>query len=484
MHLDNVWGSIFSFERGKFYWKKPHRIPYPVTVSYGRPLPPTATPHEVRQAVQDLGVEAWECRRDRMRPLGRCLVRTARRHPFRFAMTDASSPRLPFHAVLARVILMARRLRAVWGDDEKVGILLPPTVPAATVNHAAWLMGKVPVNLNDTWSREALDACISQCGLSKILTSQPVLDRLKVDLFVPVVRLEDVMEAPVRGGEKRLAALAAWAFPARLIERFLGCRRRPELDDLATVIFSSGSTGEPKGVMLSHYNIVSNVSQLNQIVAFREDDAVLAVLPFSHSFGFTGTLALPAVLGVGAAYHPDPLDATGVGVLAEEHRLTFLLSTPTFLQCYLSRCRPEPWRSLRWVMTGREKLSADLADAFEERFGIRPMEGYGCTECAPAVAANTRDFQVEGQVQAGGRAGTIGRPLPGLSVRIVAPETFGPLPVGEAGLLLVKGPNVMKGYLGRPDLTEAVFRDGWFVTGDLVAIDEDGFLTVTDRLSE
>ena len=213
---------------------------------------------------------------------------------------------------------------------------------------------------------------------------------------------------------------------------------------------------------------------------------MLGILPFFHSFGFTGTLCLPAVLGVGVVYHPNPLDAKTIGPLVRDHAVTFLLATPTFLQLYLRGCAPEDFGSLRVVMTGAEKLPDRLAAAFEEQFGIRPLEGYGCTECAPAVTVNTPDFRAAGFRQVGGKRGKIGHPLPGISVRIVDvdnPQSEKPVPIGQPGLLLVRGPNVMRGYLGKPEKTAEVLRDGWYVTGDVAALDEDGFLQITDRLS-
>jgi acyl-[acyl-carrier-protein]-phospholipid O-acyltransferase / long-chain-fatty-acid--[acyl-carrier-protein] ligase len=207
------------------------------------------------------------------------------------------------------------------------------------------------------------------------------------------------------------------------------------------------------------------------------------VLPFFHSFGFTVTLWLPAVLGVAAAYHPSPLDLNAVGELVRDYRLTFLLATPTFLQAYLRRCSPEDFGSLQYVVVGAEKLPERLAVAFEDRFGIRPLEGYGCTECSPVVAVNTRDFRAPGFRQVGAKRGHIGHPLPGISVRIVDPDTSEPVSIGAPGLLLVRGPNVMKGYLGKPEKTAEVLRDGWYVTGDIATEDEDGFLAITDRMS-
>ena len=252
------------------------------------------------------------------------------------------------------------------------------------------------------------------------------------------------------------------------------------------MIFSSGSTGEPKGVMLSHYNIGSNIEQMDQVFDLNRHDRFLGILPFFHSFGFTGTLWLPATLGVGVVFHPNPLDAKTIGPLVKHHAVTYLLATPTFLQIYLRGCAPADFGSLRLVMTAAEKLPDRLATAFEEHFGIRPMEGYGCTECSPTVAVNAPDFRAAGFHQVGVKRGTIGHPLPGVCVRVVDAENpwnGNPLPLGQAGLLLVRGPNVMRGYLGKPEKTAEVLRDGWYCTGDVAALDEDGFLQITDRLN-
>jgi len=526
--LDGVTGSISSYEHHRFVWKWPRTIPHPVTVSFGTPLPPTATPFETRQALQELLASAWQHRRDRMKPLHRQFVRTARKFPFRFAMADAQNKKVTFGAALVKTIFLARRLKKIWNGQPMVGIFLPPSVPGALVNYAALLCGKVPVNLNYTLSEATLAACARQCELKTIITSRGFLEKVKLALPCETIFLEDLVGAPstasARNGnspqhagtvpgapsalEKLTAFLMATFLPVSLLERALGnCRRRrkeshfntdkppetphvvsykDELDSLATVIFSSGSTGEPKGVMLSHYNIGSNIDQMDQVFDLNRHDRFLGVLPFFHSFGFTGTLWLPAVLGVGVVFHPNPLDARTIGPLVKQHAVTYLLATPTFLQIYLRGCPPADFGSLRLVMTAAEKLPDRLATAFEEHFGIRPMEGYGCTECAPTVAVNTPDFRATGVHQVGGKHGTIGHPLPGVCVRVVDAEnpwSGNPLPLGLAGLLLVRGPNLMRGYLGQPEKTAEVLRDGWYCTGDVAALDEDGFLQITDRLN-
>jgi acyl-[acyl-carrier-protein]-phospholipid O-acyltransferase/long-chain-fatty-acid--[acyl-carrier-protein] ligase len=482
VHLDNVWGSIFSFEGGRFLWKLPRRIPYPVTVSFGAPMPPTASAPEVRQAVQELQTAAYAHRKPRMKTLGRLFLATARRYPFRFAIADARVPKMKFHEARTRTVFLARRLKPLWKDQRMVGVLLPPSIPGALVNFAATLCGKVPVNLNYTASREILDSCAQQCGLTTVVTSRAFLERVKLDVPGEAIYVEDLIARP-RFTEKIAALAMSWLLPARLLERVLGQKTRAQLDDLATVIFSSGSTGDPKGVMLTHYNLASNIGQVAQVFPLGAGDRILGVLPFFHSFGFTMTLWLPAARGVGVIYHPNPLDLAAVSEIARKYTITFLLATPTFLQAYLRRCSPEDFGSVQYVMVGAEKLPERLAQAFEDRFGIRPLEGYGCTECSPVVSVNTRDFRAPGFRQTGAKRGTIGHPLPGVSARVVDVETLEPLPIGQPGVLLVAGPNIMKGYLGKEAKTAEVLRDGWYVTGDIARLDEDGFLEITDRLS-
>ncbi len=484
VNLDGVWGSIFSFAGGRFLWKFPRRIPYPVRVTFGAPLPPTATPLEARQAVQELGAQAFARRKRRMKNLARTFIGTARRHPLRFAMADGRTPRVRFFGALAGALLLARRLREPWRGQEMVGILLPPSVPGALVNLAALLTGKIPINLNYTASNESLASCAKQCDLQTIVTSRAFLEKIHTQppAEIKTLFIEDLAANP-RLGERMAAALAAGFLPARGVEKYAGGERKAQLDDTATIIFSSGSTGEPKGVVLTHYNVASNVDQLNQVLLLNKDDRIMGILPFFHSFGFTATLALPAAVGVGVVFHPNPLDSRVIGALVCQHSVTMLLATPTFLNAYTRRCTPEDFGSLRFVLAGAEKLPDRIAQAFEDQFGIRPFEGYGCTECSPAVAINTFDFRAASFRQVGAKRGSIGHPLPGMSVRIVDPDTQQSMPPGQPGLLLVRGPNVMQGYLNQSEKTAEVLRDGWYNTGDIATVDEDGFLRITDRLS-
>ncbi len=484
VHLDRVWGSIFSFVGGKFLTKWPERVPYPVTVSYGAPMPATTTAAEVRQRVQELGEEAWRHRKSGRRPLHYSFVRAARRHPLRVAFADATRPSVTCLESLIGAIALARALRLHWIHQHTVGILLPPSVGGVLVNLAATLAGRTTVNLNYTTGQSGMEAAAKEAGLETIVTSRVFVEKANLDLpeGVTVIWIDDIRQTI--GIAERLTACALALFaPVRVLERCAGAMGRSQMDDLATIIFSSGSTGDPKGVMLSHFNIDSNVEGVAQVFHVGPTDRVLGILPFFHSFGYLVTIWLAVNHGMGVVYHPTPLDAGAIGDLMHKHRVTILITTPTFLQLYWRRCAPEQLGSVRLVLTGAEKLPERLACAFEEKFGVRPVEGYGVTECAPVVAVNCPDFRAAGFYQPASRRKTVGQPLPGVSVRIVDPDSGAPLPVGTPGMLLVKGPNLMQGYLNRPDVTAGVMRDGWYVTGDLASLDEDGFITITDRLS-
>jgi acyl-[acyl-carrier-protein]-phospholipid O-acyltransferase/long-chain-fatty-acid--[acyl-carrier-protein] ligase len=398
-------------------------------------------------------------------------------------MADQTRPHVSSLQALIGSIVLARVLRPHWEDQPRIGILLPPTVAGALINVAAPLCGKTSVNLNYTVGKSGLEAAVQLAGLRTIVTSRLFVEKAKLELpdGPSIVWLEDVART-IGTGQKLAASLLALCAPARVIERACGQHTPLTMDDLATIIFSSGSTGEPKGVMLSHFNIDANEQGASQALHLYQDERVLGILPFFHSFGYL-VFWLVMFNNAGMVFHPSPLDVAAIGELVRHYRITFLVTTPTFLQLYHRRCTPEQFSSLRVVLTGAEKLPHRLVNAFKDRFGIEPIEGYGITECAPVVAVNCPDFRAAGYFQPASRRGTVGQPLPGVSVHIVDPDTFAPLPPDTPGMLLVKGPNVMKGYLGREDLTANALHDGWYITGDIAMLDEDGFLTITDRLS-
>jgi acyl-[acyl-carrier-protein]-phospholipid O-acyltransferase/long-chain-fatty-acid--[acyl-carrier-protein] ligase len=480
VYLDGVWGSIFSFKGGRFFWKRPARVPYPVTVAFGAPLPSNTPAAEVRLALMALGSDVVAGRHHANEVLGRQFVRTAKHRWGSFCMADSTGQRLSFGRTLVASLLLSRWIRRRARTETHLGLLLPASVGGALANVAASLAGKVPVNLNFTAGREAMQIAISRCGIRTILTSRVFLTKAGLEPIDGMVFLEDVLGKISARSKLRMlvtaALLPAWALNRIFVRQGSG-------DALATVIFSSGSTGVPKGVMLTHRNILANVDSVNQLFQLTRQDVMLGVLPFFHSFGFTGTLWFPLVTGFGVAYHANPMDAKIIGELAGRHRASLLIATPTFCAAYIRKCTPEQFAHLRYAIVGAEKLRDPIADAFKEKFGLDLLEGYGCTEMAPIVAVNVPDVNDRGEHQRGARRGTVGHPLPGVVAKIVDPTTGeGPL-FNTGGLLLVRGPNRMKGYLGDPELTSQVFRDGWYVTGDIATIDDSGFVTITDRLS-
>jgi acyl-[acyl-carrier-protein]-phospholipid O-acyltransferase/long-chain-fatty-acid--[acyl-carrier-protein] ligase len=352
-------------------------------------------------------------------------------------------------------------------------------VGGALANLAVTLLGKTSVNLNFTASAGSFRSAIGQCGLRTVITSKVFLEKIgPVELPEGTLYVEDLLAA-LTPGDKRMAFLKAILLPARLLGRVPGF----EADRVATVIFSSGSTGEPKGVMLSHHNISSNIESLRQVFRSSPTDNVCAALPFFHSLGYTATLWFPLLSGFSATYHANPLDGATIAQLVRDNRSTMLFATPTFLMLYLRKATKEDFASLKYVVVGAEKLKERLAVAFEERFGIRPLEGYGATELSPVATLSLPHVEAGGVAQRGWKEGCVGLPLPGVAVKVTDPDTGGTLPAGEAGLLKVKGPNVMLGYLGKPELTAEVLQDGWYNTGDVARMDAEGFVAITDRLS-
>ena len=483
VYLDGLWGSIFSFFRGKFFWKLPLRWPYPVGILFGPPLRDPDNVYEVRQAVQNLGVEATEHKKEREMNLPRMFLRNCRKSMSRSKVADSAGQNLSGGQLLLRTLIVKRLLeRKVLAADEKfVGVLLPPSVGGVLVNAALPLMGRVPVNLNYTASSATINHCIQEAGIKHVLTSRLFVTKMRLQVDSQLVYLEDFKDMPTRL-DKLVAGIQAYAVPVAILERMFGLTKI-HADDLLTIIFTSGSTGEPKGVMLTYHNIRSNVDAIEQMFQLKATDVLLGVLPLFHSFGFTGTMWSVLALEPKGVYHFNPLDARVIGTLCAEHKTTIMMATPTFLRGYLKRCEKEQLQTVDLVVMGAEKMPVDLAQAFFDKFGVRPIEGYGTTELSPVAAVNVPDHRSSSSTQKGTKEGSVGRPLPGSTAKIVDPDTFEELGVDQPGLLLIKGPNVMRGYLNKPQLTASVIRDGWYITGDIAKIDAEGFIIITDRAS-
>ncbi len=479
VYIDRIWGSIFSFRGGQFFGKWPSRFPYPVTVAFGAPLPSDTPVYRVRRAVQELGAETLDARKRRGRTLATEFLKCACKYARRTAVIDHTRSPLGYRRLLIGTLLLRRLLRERVAKTDHVGVVLPPSAAGVLANAAIAVLGKVAVNLNYSAGARTVQAAIDECKLDTILTSPEFLAKVGLSWSGACIDLEALLDEATKW--QRFRAFLTALLPRTLLARLPGVPRDP--DAPVTVIFSSGSTGTPKGVCLSHHNVLSNVHSFAQVFDFHRDDRIVGILPFFHSFGYTGTLWCPLVHGITMLFHPSPIDARAIAVLIRELRGTILLSAPTFYQSYLRRFTKEDVATVRLAIAGAEKLKPVLASQWQERLGVTIYEGYGCTELSPGVALNLPDVTDAEVHQVNNKPGTIGHPLPGVAAKVVDPETFAELSVDAPGMLLIKGPNVMLGYLGRPDLTREAIRDGWYVTGDVASIDNDGFITITDRLS-
>lgn len=415
--------------------------------------------------------------------LPRLFIRQCRAARRRSKVVDSMKVEMTGGSLLMRSLIFRRLLlREVMAEDEShVGLLLPPSSAAVLANAALALSRRVAVNLNYTVSSEILNYCIEECGIRHVLTSRRVMDKLKLSVDCPLVYLEDLREK-ARVVDKLVGAFQSLLMSAPMLDRHLGLDEVSD-DDVLTVIFTSGSTGRPKGVMLTHRNVGSNVEAIDQAVRLDEGDSLAAFLPFFHSFGYTTAMWTVLSLPLRGIFHFSPLEARQIGELCRQHDATIMFTTPTFLRSYLKRCDPEDFRALEVVVAGAEKLPAELSDAFEAKFGVRPYEGYGTTELSPLVSVNIPPGRGRTSGRIDLREGSIGLPVPGVTARIVHLDTGEELQAGQEGMLQVKGPNVMKGYLHLEELTDEVIRDGWYETGDIGHIDEDGFIFITGRQS-
>ena len=478
--LDQLWGSIFSFQGGRFFTKFPKRIPYPVTIAFGEPVnAEAANVATVREELLKLGESCFSRRPSLDRHLAEECVRGLKRRPFATAVIDGTDhSELSRSKLLGAAAAFSRYLRKEF-SDKRIAIVLPASKGSMLANLAVTLANKVPVDLNFTMGRAANESCCRRAKLRVAVSATPFMERLK-DFPWPekILKLDELL--PPMKRQIIFWWIIALLVPARLLLRLLQIPKEGGHAE-AVLLFTSGTTGDPKGVVVSHRNVVGNVSQFRQLLDARKTDAILGSLPFFHTFGSTVTLWYPLIEGVRIVTFPNPLDAAKCAALIEQYGLTFLLATPTFLRLYLRKAEPEQLRSLRLIIVGAEKLPLDLASHFEQRFQKKVFEGYGLTETAPVVSVNLPEPTPSAAPTS--RLGSVGRLAPGIAAEIREPETKRKLSLFETGMLWLRGPNIFEGYLHDPKRTVEVLHDGWLKTGDIARFDEDGFLYIEGRVS-
>lgn len=398
--------------------------------------------------------------------------------------TDDSS--LRFSKLLAAAIALSKEIKAATTKD-RVGIILPPGKGGLLANIAVLFANKIPVNLNFTASQDAVKSSIQQADIDKFITADPFVRKVPTFPWPPnrdLLLIERILPTI----KKRIIkwVILSKLMPTGLLSGILGLKKGGRGDDEALLLFTSGSSGEPKGVPLTHRNVLANVCQFGTRLALPSDAGILGSLPLFHSFGSTVTLWFPVIEGIKLVTYPSPLETKRLAQLIHEHQLHLLLATPTFLRGYMRRVDPEQLSSLALVVTGAEKLPTNLAKAFQEKFGKLPFEGYGLTETSPATNVNLPNAEppnADTPVLENNRLGSVGQFLPGIAVKLTNAANGEQCAIDESGIIWLKGANIFPGYLNRPDLTEEVIIDGWFKTGDVGRIDSDGFLYIEGRIS-
>lgn len=414
------------------------------------------------------------------------VIHGIKKHPHANVVDGLDGSELRYDKLLAAAIALSKVIKKETSKP-RIGVVLPPGKGVLIANLAALIAGKTPVNLNFTAGPNAVESAMRQADLDRYLTADPFVRKMQTFPWPPnrqLIFLERTL--PQIKSKVTLWFLVSKLLPAAALCQALGVPQKGGRDE-ALLLFTSGSSGEPKGVVLSHRNIISNVSQFSARLGLRLEDRILGCLPLFHSFGCTVTMWFPMMEGLSLVTYPSPVDSTKLAPLIEGHGVGLLVSTPTFLRGYMRRVKREQLAGVRYIVSGAEKLPRAFAEKFLERFGKEILEGYGLTETAPVSNTNLPDPEDRSgrglEVIPAHQPGSVGQLVPGLAIRLVNPDTREPVPLDQTGIVMFKGANVFEGYLNQPGKTEDVLQDGWFRTGDMGRLDGFGFLYIEGRLS-
>ena len=487
IYIGMTWGSIFSCYNGKFKLRWPNELPHPASVTIGKPIPPDTTGYGIRVAISELGADTELIPSATERPFHSQFAFIMKHHPFRKHLREYSDGKLRSpgnFTLLMRSVLLSRHLRSLCDSDEEcVGIMLPNSLDLCTSLVAVQMADRVPAVLNYTAQQRAVDSAVERAKVRHIVTRRDFLDKLKFPERPGMIFLDELDSTVLTPWRKFTWFLAVVFLNSEELMKLLAPVTWNDVEKTAVILFSSGSTGLPKGVMLSHHNINADVTSITKVIGWSRNDRIAGNLPLFHSFGMTVSFWMPVITGAETTMLANPLDTTAMGEIMLKRKTTLLVTTPGFLQFYMRRCPKEAFSSLRLTITGAEKLRDDIAERFRRLTGLTIAEGYGCTELSPVVSINLANSRMELGAQVA-ELGSIGPPLPGICVKIVNPDTFELLPENTDGLMIVKGATVMQGYLDDPEKTSEVMRDGkWYVTGDIARMNRNGFITITGRMS-
>jgi len=392
----------------------------------------------------------------------------AKQHGDKMAIEDFTTNRkLTYGRALIASILLA----SIFKKFERgfIGIMLPTSAGCILAKIGALMSGRTPVMINySTGADQNSKYAQNKCGFSTIITSKALLEKIECPFVDGMIYIEDIMES-ITTLQKIKAALIA-KLPAATIKKIFHSGKD---DNVAVILFTSGSEKDPKAVQLSHKNILANVASCSECFAFNPDDVFLSTLPYFHVFGLTVNFWIPIYHGAKILTYANPLEYRKVCELARDHKATLLVGTPAFYWGYLRRSEKGDFDSLRVALVGADKCPESLREAYQEKHNQPLYEGYGATECSPVISTNIPESN---------RPGSVGKPIPDVQVRIEHYETGEECGPGEDGRILVKGDNVMQGYYDDFEQTSLHMRRGWYDTGDMGNIDEDGYLWHVGRI--
>jgi acyl-[acyl-carrier-protein]-phospholipid O-acyltransferase/long-chain-fatty-acid--[acyl-carrier-protein] ligase len=494
-YIHGLWGSQFSNSSDNLKNWRSNGIHRHLIMAFGEPLPKETDTATLKQRVFDLSTRSWQTYAKKLPTLPNAWIETVKKQTKGPSIIDTLGQSLSAKQALTAAVALSRKIKR-QSSEKNIGLLLPNSAGGVLANMAILLRGKTVVNLNYTASQDAFCSALEQANIKTIYTSKRFLDKLaKRDLdfgtvlsSYRVIFLEDVKQSitkwPMLTIFLTVKFLPAWCLKALY-------SRANQNRDTAAILFSSGSEGLPKGIELSHMNIMVNLKQVADVLDPREDDVIMASLPSFHAFGLTVTQLMPLIEGLPMVCHADPTDALGSAKAIAKYRVTIMCATSTFLRLYCRNTRVHPLMlgSLRIVVSGAERLSPHVREAFKQKFNKEIYEGYGTTETSPVASVNIPDVlsNQAWKVQVGNKVGSVGMPLPGTSFKIVDPESFEELPRDSEGMVLIGGAQVMQNYLNKPEKTAQVIREidniRWYVSGDKGYLDADGFLTIVDRYS-
>lgn len=466
-YIRGLWGSKFSRSSSKLKAQRTQGLFRDVIVAFSTPMPQHSEAQQVKQAVFDLSVQSWTAHTQTFPDISRAWIDTVKRQSNKMALTDEMGIELSAKRLLVGAISLGKLIKQ-FTQGQNVGLLLPTTSAGVMVNMATLLAGKTIVNLNYSASLQSLIEAQQQATIQQVVTSKRFINKLNkrgVDLTpllekVEVLYIEEML-TKISRAQKIARLVAVTLLPASMLKLLYA--PHVQANQVAAILFSSGSEGAPKGVMLTHINILANLKQVADVLNTQTSDVILGSLPLFHAFGLTVTQFLPLIEGVPLVCYSDPTDAAGIGRIVAKNRATIICATSTFLRLYTKNRKLNAlmFDSLRIVVAGAEKLNPQVKTEFEAKFKKDILEGYGTTETTPVASVNMPN-QLDPkawQVQVGGKQGTVGMPLPGTSFKIVDPTSLASLPTGEAGMVLIGGAQVMFGYLNNPEKTQQVIKD-------------------------